>query len=308
MSIRISSIICTYNRQRYLRKAVQSLVEQTLPNEQYEIIVVDNGSSDDTKRVIKRLSNIQNLRYIYDPTLGLSQARNTGWINARGEYIAYLDDDAMAFPQWLEKILEVFENVKPKPGCAGGRIELIWETPRPNWISDKLLPALGKVNWSQTPIFINKDQWIPGGNCAFPRGLLESMGGFSVDLGRKGGNLLCAEEIQLQNRLNEKGYRCFYHPEIAIRHHVLPLRLSKKWFLRKSFGQGVSDAVINLVQDTPFFIWRFWKGVTTLLNIVLSPRELSTLLLPTDNPDRFVLKCSIWARLGHVLKLWGIAK
>ncbi|MEE8471432.1 MAG: glycosyltransferase family A protein [Dehalococcoidia bacterium] len=98
MSIRVSAIICTHNRSDYLRQAIQSLADQTLPTEQYEVIVVDNGSTDNTRAVVEGFDHIANLRYVYEPILGLSQARNTGWQNARGEYIAFMDDDAIGYP------------------------------------------------------------------------------------------------------------------------------------------------------------------------------------------------------------------
>jgi len=114
-----------------MRKAIDSLVNQTLPKERYEILVVDNSSTDNTKQVVLReFSNLQNLQYLYEPVLRLSQAQNTSWCNARGEYVAYLDDNAIACPHWLEKIFDVFETVKPKPACVSGKIKPTWEIPK----------------------------------------------------------------------------------------------------------------------------------------------------------------------------------
>ena len=96
MNVQISAVVCTHNRAAYLRKALQSLVDQTMAQELYEIIVVDNASTDGTKQVVSEYSGASNLRCLYEPVIGLSRARNTGWGNARGEYVAYLDDDAVA--------------------------------------------------------------------------------------------------------------------------------------------------------------------------------------------------------------------
>src|SRR3990172_11341947 len=109
MSIITSAIICTHNRAEYLTKAIQSLVGQSISKDRYEIIVVDNCSTDFTKEVVERFSSKNYIRYIYEPTLGANYARNTGWRNARGKYVAYLDDDTVACHIWLDKILEVFE-------------------------------------------------------------------------------------------------------------------------------------------------------------------------------------------------------
>ena len=147
MNIDISAIICTHNRASYLIKAIQSLVNQTLDKSLYEIIIVDNGSTDDTKRIVsEEFASVRNLKYVYEPILGLSQARNTGWKNAKGKYVAYLDDDAIADSQWIEKILLTFNSVKPTHGALGGKVEPIWESPRPRWVSDSMLVAVTIVD------------------------------------------------------------------------------------------------------------------------------------------------------------------
>ena len=127
MSIELSAIICTYNRADYLRKSLASLAEQTLSTDRFEIIVVDNNSNDDTKAVVQEeYAYVPNLRYIFEPVPGLSKARNTGWQNANGKYIAFLDDDAVATLRWAEIYMEVFQNWEPTPGCSGGKAEPIW--------------------------------------------------------------------------------------------------------------------------------------------------------------------------------------
>src|SRR5436309_2344962 len=142
MTIQISALICTRNRADYLRKAMQSLATQSLPCEQYEIIVVDNGSEDHTRAVVDEFASLTNLVYIYEATPGLSRARNVAFRRAKGEFVAFLDDDAVASPQWLEKYLEVFRTYSPTPGSVGGKCEPIWEIPQPAWLEDRLLTSL----------------------------------------------------------------------------------------------------------------------------------------------------------------------
>ncbi|UCG34853.1 MAG: glycosyltransferase family 2 protein [Candidatus Omnitrophota bacterium] len=308
MSIRVSAIICTYNRAEYLRKAIQSLTNQTLHKDQYEILIVDNGGTDNTQQVVKKFSNVGNIRYIYEPISGLSQARNAGWLNAKGEYVAYLDDDAIASPQWFEKILEAFETVKPKPGCVGGKIEPIWEAPKPIWLSDKTFLQLTVLDWSPIPIFLNDKQWLAGANIAYPQKLLKDVGGFKTTLGRRGNRLFSMEENLVRIQLEKMGYRCYYHPEIVVRHHILPQRLTKKWFLRKSYLNGVSSALIKIYLEAPSLLNRLQKGFTTIIRILFSPRELISLIAETSDPEMFALKCSVLARLGNIMKLWGLAR
>jgi glycosyltransferase involved in cell wall biosynthesis len=305
----ISAVICTLNRADYLRKALRSLVYQTLPDEQYEILVVDNGSTDNTKQVVLgEFSHVPNLRFLHEPLLGLSQARNTGWHNAVGEYVAYMDDDAIASPQWLETILNVFETIKPQPGCVGGKIEPIWEVSRPPWLSDKVVPHLAVLDWSRTPIILNDKQYVAGANIAFPRRLLEITGGFPVSLGRKGNKLLSNEELLLQRKLKDTGYHCFYDPEIAVWHHIPASRLRQGWFARRMYWQGASEAIVQMHQESPSTTKRLRMVVRAAGSLLLSPRRLGNLVVPTNNADRFESKCSVLAQIGYVSGLLGIAK
>lgn len=308
VSVKISAIICTYNRAEYLRKAIKSLVEQTLSKDNYEIIIVDNASEDNTKEVVKEFSDVSNLRYIYEAKLGLAQARNTGWQAAKGEYVAYIDDDTTASPSWLKKVLEVYGSVTPQPGCVGGKIEPIWEAPRPSWLPDSKLGDLAIVNWSDKPVILSEEQWLAGANMSLPKKILEEVNGFQIGLGRTGNKLFTGEDILLQRQLIRKGYSCFYHPEILVWHHIPASRLTKSWFIKRAFWQGVSDVSIRIYEESPSALPRLWKGMTTLLRILGSPREMFCFIVPTNNPDCFALKCSVLARIGGVLRLWNLIK
>lgn len=307
--IKISAIICTLNRAEYLRESIGSLLNQTLPKTRYEILIVDNGSTDNTSEVVNReYDDVQNLRYVYEPILGLSQARNTGWRQAVGEYVAYLDDDAIAYPQWLEKILHVFETIKPKPACVGGRIEPLWETARPPWLSDRIARCLGVLDLSDSPMTLDDSHGLFGGNSAYPRHLLETVGGFQTSLGRKGNKLLSNEENLLHQQLKQRGYHYYYHPEVAIRHHVPSFRLTKSWLIRRWYWQGVSDAVAAIHLASPPTLKWLWMGISAVINLLRSPQGLVCLIVPTNNPDRFALKCAISRKTGYIVGLSRTAK
>ena len=249
--ILISAVICTHNRAQYLTKAIQSLIDQHTPKDKYEILIVDNCSTDATREVVEKFSSEGNIRYIYESTLGLSYARNTGWANARGKYTAYLDDDAIACPVWLDKILEVFETVTPRPGCVGGKTEPLWEAPRPKWLSDELVTALTVIDWFDTPHVLRdlSRTWLVGANIAFPTEILERVGGFTSGLDRAGKKLLSSGDVFLEKQILKAGYPCFYHPEIAVSHHIQRSRLEKRWFIRRYYWQGVSDAAMQLLDE-----------------------------------------------------------
>jgi len=310
VNILITAVICTHNRADYLAKAIRSLVDQCISRDKYEIIVVDNCSTDSTREVVEKFSKICNIRYIYEATLGLSYARNTGWQNATGKYVAYLDDDAIACPAWLEKILEAFETVTPRPGCVGGKVEPIWEAPRPKWLADNLLDVLTIVDWSETPHALNNlsAEWLVGANIAFQVQVLERLGGFKLGLGRAGKNFLSSEDIFLEKEILKAGYSCFYHPKIAVRHHIVKSRLEKRWFIHRYYWQGVSDAVMQILQERPSTLGQLRFALMEAQSLLRSPRKLMTLIFPTNDPEQFTEKCFALITLGHIYGLLRTSK
>lgn len=303
MSQRISAIICTHNRSAYLRKAISSLVAQTLPIEEYEVIVVDNASTDNTRAVVDAFAGAPNLRYIHEPVLGLSQARNTGWRSAKGEYVAFLDDDAMACAEWLERILQAFETVQPQPGAVGGKVVPIWENPRPDWLPKEVEPSLTIIDWSPDPLFLTEaHQFLAGVNVAYPRRLLVSAGGFSTELGRKGANLLSSEEYLIERYLRRSALGVYYDPRIAVQHHIPAQRLTAKWLCRRYFWQGASFQMIQLLETSPGMSRRHYLGgaICNLVRFAGSPANLVSLLVPAGSQSRVKNRCSAYGQLGGI--------
>jgi glycosyltransferase involved in cell wall biosynthesis len=310
MSTLISAIICTHNRAAYLAKAIQSLVDQNISSEKYDIIIVDNCSTDSTKSVVEQFVSRVNIRYLYEPNLGLSYARNTGWRNATGAYVAYLDDDAIACPSWLHKILEVFETVTPRPGCVGGKTDPLWEAPRPVWLSDELVTSLTVIDWFDTPqVVLDLAQtWLVGVNMAFPVEVLEHVGGFIVGLDRAGKRLLSSGDVFLQKQIMKAGYSCFYHPEMVVSHHIGRSRLEKRWFIRRYYWQGVSDAIMQCLEENPLTTRRLRLAITKTLGLFRSPSKLRHLVLPSTHPRHFTEKCFTLIKVGHIAGLLGAAR
>jgi len=297
MSPAISAVVCTHDRAAYLERAVASLAAQSLARDAYEILVVDNASTDDTAAVVAAArTRIANLVALHEPTPGLAHARNAGLRAARGAYVAYMDDDAVASPTWLERILAAFATVRPTPGCVGGRVEAIWEAPRPSWLGDEMLSYLTIIDWSPTATFLGDDRFIAGANMAFPRDLLRSIDGFHTALGRRGTNLVSNEELRVESALRRRGHPCWYDPAIAVGHHVAPERLTRAYFRRRYFWQGVSDARLLLLDAPPS--WRGRGGLLARqLRRALGPRVWLR-LAGGDTARRFQQRCEALRALG----------
>ncbi len=242
----ISGVICTHNRERFLERCIKSLLQQTLDDELYEIIVVDNGSTDATREICDAFKHHPNFSYVFEPVLGLSSARNTGWQIARGRYVGYLDDDAVADETWFEKALWSFEKVEPSPDWVGGPIELEWEVESPDWITREHWTTLGYVNCGEKERFLTASgERLGGGNSFYPRSLLEKMQGFDTRLGRKKNLLLSGEETQFQHRLKAMGGRLYYHPGIRIFHFVPRERTIPGFFYRRYYWGGITDYLMS---------------------------------------------------------------
>lgn len=238
---RISAIICTHNRAGYLSGAIASLLGQDL-TEPYEVLVVDNASTDATRTVVERFLQDSRLRYCSEPTLGLSVARNTGAVHAAAPLLAYLDDDAIAAPQWLRTLSDAF-HADENLAIAGGRVLLDWEGRLPpRWLSANLAGSLGAYDLGHAPVNIQQPGQTPRGvNYALRRDFWESVGGFSVQLGRIGNTLLSNEELHLTELALRQGKTVRYLPDAEVTHRVAPERRQQGWFLERSWWQGVSE-------------------------------------------------------------------
>lgn len=241
----ISAIICTRNRSHLLEKCVNSLINQSVDGKKYEIIVVDNNSTDDTRNVLLKYKKENEINVIEEPEIGLSKARNTGWRASKGKYIGFIDDDAIASKVWLESALNCFTEVTPQPAGLAGPIYLDWEVTSPIWINEDLKTPLGKVDWGGKPFRLTTSHNIIGANCFFSKQQLENCNGFDERLGRKDKLLLSGEEIQLQRRIEEKGGYFWYHPNISIWHHVPAERVKPIWFYKRYYWGGITDFIMQ---------------------------------------------------------------
>lgn len=242
--LRISVVISTHNRARFLGDCLISLCEQDLPPDAYEICVVNNLCTDATPEVVKKIAEhfpSHSLYMVNEPKLGLSNARNCGIRETHAPLIAFGDDDATMPPDWLTRIIARFDEFGPEVGKVGGEIEPVWGAPRPSWLSDKMLPmltassGLGKeAKFSDYPIVEC--------NCCYSRAALEAVGGFPAHLGRIGKSLLSNDHV-IDWMIRASGFKLFYDPAITLKHFIHADRLTPKWFRRRYFWQGISDYV-----------------------------------------------------------------
>ncbi len=306
MELLISAVVCTHNRATVLQGALASLAAQTLAAQRFEILVVDNASTDATREVAERArAGGAPIRYLHEPQLGVSHARNRGWQEARAPLVAFLDDDALAPPDWLARIVADFAQLDPKPGCLGGPVDPIWEAPRPDWLPDALLPYLTVLDLDQGPGPMPRGKFLYGTNSSFERAQLAAIGGYSPALGPIGGWQRTGEDTFVQKQLRGRGCELWYDPALRIRHHVPAERVTQSWLLRRLYLEGISRARQQLLESEPGPLARVRLVGVALRKLGSSPRRLAALALPAGSPRRFERRASSWRRIGFLMGMLG---
>lgn len=276
----ISAIICTHNRDNYLGAAIDSLLVQDFAPE-FEIIIVDNGSTDNTRTVVESRLGNSRLKYIFEPILGLSVARNTGANAASGEILAYLDDDAIASVGWLQALYTAYQQ-NPQLAIAGGKVTLLYPegVQPPRWLSTGLAENLGAYDLGDEFVNIQNPGLTPRGlNYSIRRSFLEQIGGFDPKLGRVGKNLLSNEELQMTELAIQNGWQVAYIPTALVAHNVAPERLHRSWFLSRGWWQGISECYREQLAGRAGIIQlsrgaeRFLRGIYKALQYIYDPAE-----------------------------------
>ena len=230
----VSVVVCTYNRSRLLEQVLQDLCGQTLDSCYFEVIIVDNNSSDLTPEVAGKYQQHENIRYLKELRQGLSNARNTGWQAACAEYVAYVDDDCRIPPVWLEHAREIIEQ--QAPSIFGGPIFPFYDSPKPAWFHDSY-----HTHWlGHSARSLDNTEFLYGGNLFLRRSLLERLGGFNPELGVTGDKLAYGEETSLQAKTRQvlPEALVFYHPKLHVNHLVRAEKMTLFWGLKSSFADG----------------------------------------------------------------------
>jgi len=238
-----------------LPDAVDSLLKQDCELGFIEIIVIDNSPNQAVAETFsQRYSSEPRIRYVLEPVPGLSNARNVGTSLARANLVAFIDDDAIAAPDWAVRIVRAFEIAGMRAAVIGGRVLPRWVGAKPTWLSDDLLGYLTIIDWGGSLRELPSHQWLAGCNVAFNKEALTAVGGFSRALGRVGAglSLLSNEEIDVMESIRAMGRVSMYCPEAVVEHIIDPARLTHNWFRRRAAWQAVSDFIKDPERTTAY--------------------------------------------------------
>ncbi len=253
----ITVCICTHDRPAYVRDCLDGLARQT--TDLFEVLVVDSASTGDVPARLADLATAYGAGLIRVDRPGVSAARNAGAHAARAPVIAYIDDDAIPAPDWVESILRARQAFRPPPALIGGRILPSWEQPLPSWWPPSLRGVLSIIEHEGQGIY--RSAALPPGlepyaaNMTVEVAPLLAAGGFGEDLGRYAGVLLSDEEVRLAWALQDAGHRILYDSRIVVHHQIQASRLHPSWLLRRLYWQGASTVTTRRLTHRAPPVW-----------------------------------------------------
>lgn len=297
--VMVSVIVCTYNRYQLLYDCLNSLVNQTLDKSFFEVIVIDNNSNDNTQNVIKQFeSSIPNFRYFLEKEQGLSYARNRGWKEAKGKYIAYLDDDAIAPYNYCEKIANIFETTIPTPVVVGGPIYPRYNHNPPSWFTDDLEIR----TWGDTPHFLLPPAaqfGFSGSNMVIQIDILKKYQGFATQFGMKGNKLILGEETELFTKIYKEYPYFWYDPTLIVKHWTPRGNMKITYRIHRSYKSGVAKALMLYGKEKKIICKR--NGIR-IWKLIKYSKKIPFLLLKSKNKTEFVINLqNISHTIGYII-------
>jgi glucosyl-dolichyl phosphate glucuronosyltransferase len=304
--MKVTVILCTYNRCQSLASALETVAASQMPDcVDWEVLVVDNNSNDRTRVIAEEFCSRQHsrFRYIFEQQQGKSIALNTGIREARGEILAFLDDDVMVDAKWLQNLTAVFQ--KAEWAGAGGRI-----LPEGNFTPPAWLSLEGKYALAPLVIFDRGPQpgellEAPfGTNMAFRKEVFEKVGGFRTDLGPQPGPVNHSEDSEFGSRALNAGQRLWYEPSAIVYHSLPAHRLQKGYFLAWWKDKARADIrAFGLPQGTklqiagvPLYFFRRLANWTLQWITAINPAR------------RFSCKLKVWMILGDIAECYRLSR
>ncbi len=221
---------------------LSSVLDQKAEGNRYEVIVVDNNSTDGTQSVIMNSSHARGIRYVMESAAGLAHARNRGLNEARGEFIAYIDDDVILPNSWVEELFGIIRN-NPGLSGAGGPLYPFYTTAKPAWFKDEYGFQMARAS----DFILERGQAFIGANMVWRKDILMAINGFNTDLGMKGSDLGLGEETEAYLKAWETvpDAKFYYSVRLAIKHWMPGNKMSVSYRLRRTFGAGLVTAQLE---------------------------------------------------------------
>jgi glucosyl-dolichyl phosphate glucuronosyltransferase len=304
--MKVTVILCTYNRCGDLAGALNSVAASTVAQTtEFEVLVVDNNSTDQTREVVESfcLRYPNRFRYLFEPRQGKSHALNSGIREARGKVLAFMDDDVIVEPTWLQNLTAALDDGQWVG--SGGRILPERTFPVPKWLSRDERYALAPL-----ALFDLGPQAGPlaeppfGTNMAFQKSMFGKYGGFRTDLGPRPDSEIRNEDTEFGRRLLAAGENLCYEPSAVVYHSVSPDRLKEQYFLRWWFDKSRADVrEFGIPPNTGWIV----GGIPLYLLPHLAVWILRWIV--TMEPSRrFSCKIKAWRKFGEIVECFHCSR
>ena len=247
----LSIIICSYNRASYISDALTSLYVQSSGLDNFEVIIVDNNSTDNTKEVYaqwRQTNTNGQFTFISETKQGASFARNTGAAIAKGEWVCFMDDDAVATPNYVENILKHIHH-QPEVVGFGGRIIPKYIPSEPKWMSYYVSSLVGNFDYASTACAFENGKYPLESNMILKKSVYIQIGGFNVNLPGVVGTLrIGGEGKELFYKIIALGHTIYYDPSICVHHVVEVKKLTSEYMYRvaSGIGRGEKTRTLNI--------------------------------------------------------------
>jgi glycosyltransferase involved in cell wall biosynthesis len=240
-TLRVTVAVITYNRSRYLRETLAGLTRQNYPAGCWELLVVDNNSTDDTRDVVAEfIASTPSPRWILEERAGLDHGRNRAIDEASGEVVALIDDDVVVEPDWLAQLVAPFCGPQGgSVGVVGGEVVPMFPDGIPDWLRGAHRP----LGFRRDPGPLPPGQAPMGANFAFPRAVFGRFGNFDTRLDRKGAALFGGGDSEMIRRIRAGGLEAWFVPGARVLHQIPAARLTLRYALRHAFDSARSRVV-----------------------------------------------------------------
>ncbi len=307
--MRISVILCTFDRCAYLRKVLDSIAGSELPESvEWEVLIVDNNSSDQTPEVAREFTvrYPAHFRYILEPQQGKSHALNTGIRESRGDVLAFVDDDVTVEPAWLWNLTKALDHVEW--AGTGGRTLLAESFSPPRWLALAGPYGLGGVlaalfDLGDEPRELEMPPY--GANMAYRREMFEKYGPFRTDMGPSANRSIPRpnEDTEFGRRVMAAGGRLRYEPSAVVHHPAPNHRIEKDYFLRWWFDYGRARAREIGRRPDIAGIPRPYLTMLKTGTLLAGVRTLRW-MLALNPKSRFYYKCWVWKTAGEIAEIY----
>ncbi len=302
-NILVSVIVCTFNREQYIERNLKALSKQSLAKEKYEIVIINNNSTDNTQTICESLINNHpelQIAYFNEKKQGHSYARNKGIQESKGEYLAFIDDDAFVDFEYTKNITEFFSK-NHEISTLGGKIIPIYEEDEPKWMSKYLLPLVAGLDMGSFSKEFPGMKFPIGANMAYRSEIFKELGNFNTDLGRKGTGLEGGDEKDMIYRLKKAGKKVWYVPEVLVEHIIPAKRTQPEYIKGQAIGVGKSERKrlkqASVAQKIAKIFDEIVKIIGTFVLVILYSLKLQF------SKSVMLIKFRLWVILGYFKRI-----